>query len=217
MNKELKYVGYAVAAVALIKLIGKQPTVSGIGRRIRREYPKKKHTKIAGSKNDPQLYISTWGKYNSGSLDGAWFNLTDYDNYSEFMQAVRELHNDEDYPEYMIQDYENIPDGIIDNSGYYWITPEDFDRIKEIEELDETERRAYISYLSRTNGSGDIESFRDAFMGEFDSEYDYIDYCIEEGLFSQETILNHIDYQSLWNELEIGDNFYFDGEFIFQL
>lgn len=217
MNKELKYIGYAVAAVVLLKLMNKQPTVSGIGRRIRRQYPKKKHTKIAGSKQDPQLYISTWGKYNSGSLDGAWFNLTDYDDYSEFMRAVRELHKDEDDPEYMIQDYQGIPDGIIDNSGYYWITAEDFDRIKEIEELDETERRAYLSYLNATSGYGDIESFRDAFMGEFDSEYDYIDHCIEEGFFSQETLLNHIDYQSLWNELETGDNFYFDGEFIFQL
>lgn len=54
-------------------------------------------------------------------------------------------------------------------------------------------------------------------MGEFNSEWDYIDYCIDEGLFTQETLLNHIDYQSLWNELETGDNFYFDGEFIFQL
>lgn len=31
MNKELKYIGYAVAAVALLKLIDKQPNVSGIG------------------------------------------------------------------------------------------------------------------------------------------------------------------------------------------
>lgn len=157
MNKELKYIGYAVAAIALLKLMSKQTAVSGIGRRIRRQYPKKKHIKIAGSKYEPELYISTWGKYNSGNLKGAWFNLADYDNYSDFMRAVRELHKDEDDPEYMIQDYQGIPDGIIDNSGYYWITAEDFDRIKEIEELDETERRAYLSYLNATSGDGDIE------------------------------------------------------------
>ena len=62
----------------------------------------------------------------------------------------------------MIQDYQGIPDGIIDNSDII-DNSRRLDRIKEIEELDETERRAYVSYLNATSGYGDIESFREAF------------------------------------------------------
>ncbi|MEM1136615.1 MAG: antirestriction protein ArdA [Bacteroidota bacterium] len=53
-----------------------------------------------------QIYVGTYAKYNSGSLYGKWFKLRDYSNYQELLEAIRELHKDEQDPEFMFQDYE---------------------------------------------------------------------------------------------------------------
>lgn len=52
------------------------------------------------------IYVGTYKKYNEGSIYGEWLNLSDYSNYEELLQAMQELHQDEDDPEFMIQDYE---------------------------------------------------------------------------------------------------------------
>ena len=58
----------------------------------------------------PKIYVGTYAKYNDGSLDGKWVDLTEYSDYDEFLAAMHELHSDEDDPEFMVQDYENFPD-----------------------------------------------------------------------------------------------------------
>lgn len=61
-----------------------------------------KHEKI-------RIYVGTYGKYNSGSIAGAWLTLNNFKNESEFWAACRALHKDERDPEFMFQDYE-LPD-----------------------------------------------------------------------------------------------------------
>ena len=61
---------------------------------------------------NPSVYVGTWAKYNAGSIKGAWIALRDYSNYNEFMQACYDLHSDERDPELMIQDTEDMPDGM---------------------------------------------------------------------------------------------------------
>lgn len=53
---------------------------------------------------------STYARYNNGSLFGKWLDLSDYSDKDEFLEACRKLHKDEQDPEYMFQDYENIPE-----------------------------------------------------------------------------------------------------------
>lgn len=53
-----------------------------------------------------KLYVSTYAKYNSGSLAGAWLDLNDYPNADAFEKACRKLHRDERDPELMFQDYD---------------------------------------------------------------------------------------------------------------
>lgn len=36
------------------------------------------------------IYVGTYGKYNSGSLAGAWLNVNDYESEAEFYEACRE-------------------------------------------------------------------------------------------------------------------------------
>lgn len=52
------------------------------------------------------IYIGTYKKYNEGSLFGKWLNLSDYSDYDELLDAMKELHQDETDPEFMFQDYE---------------------------------------------------------------------------------------------------------------
>lgn len=58
------------------------------------------------------LYVGTYAKYNDGNLFGKWFDLTDFVDAEEFLDACYELHNDEDDPEFMFQDCEGIPDAL---------------------------------------------------------------------------------------------------------
>ena len=59
------------------------------------------------------VYVGTYGKYNNGSLSGAWLDLSDYSDKKEFYEACRKLHKDEEDAEYMFQDWENVPEGLI--------------------------------------------------------------------------------------------------------
>ncbi|NIJ52318.1 hypothetical protein FHS68_001474 [Dyadobacter arcticus] len=42
------------------------------------------------SENAPKIYVGTYGTYNSGSLFGKWFDLTDYAETKEFYQDCYE-------------------------------------------------------------------------------------------------------------------------------
>lgn len=46
------------------------------------------------------VYCSTYKKYNSGDLGGAWINLADYSSAKEFYTKCAEIHKDEREPEY---------------------------------------------------------------------------------------------------------------------
>ena len=61
--------------------------------------------------NGPRVYVGTYGKYNAGSLAGAWLDLSQFDNFDAFMKKCKEVHKDERDPEFMIQDVECWPDG----------------------------------------------------------------------------------------------------------
>jgi len=74
-----------------------------------------------------KVYVGTYAKYNSGSLDGAWLDLADYPTYDDFVRACRDIHRNEHDPEFMIQDYESFPDGF---NCTEWLGRQDFDDIK---------------------------------------------------------------------------------------
>lgn len=69
------------------------------------------------NKERPAVYCSTWAKYNSGSLKGAWLYLDDFQDADSFRDACIDLHKDEISPELFFQDSQNIPKGICPESG----------------------------------------------------------------------------------------------------
>lgn len=50
----------------------------------------------------PRIYVGTYAKYNDGSIDGKWIDISEYNTYEEFVDACRELHADEEDPEFMV-------------------------------------------------------------------------------------------------------------------
>lgn len=38
----------------------------------------------------PSFYVCTYHKYNCGSIDGKWLDLTDFDDRADFYEACRE-------------------------------------------------------------------------------------------------------------------------------
>lgn len=75
-----------------------------------------------------KCYVGTYGKYNNGDLFGKWLDLADYPTYSDFVQACKILHKGEYDPEFMIQDWENLPDGF---PAVEWIDEKSFNDLKE--------------------------------------------------------------------------------------
>ena len=56
--------------------------------------------------DEVKIYVGTYAKYNNGSIFGEWLTLGDYSDLEEFYEACRELHKDEEDPEFMFQDFE---------------------------------------------------------------------------------------------------------------
>lgn len=81
-----------------------------------------------------RVYVGTYGKYNAGSIAGKWVDLSDFKNYDQFVKACAEVHKDERDPEFMIQDYEGMPDGLACGE---WISREEFDDIRQAEAEEE--------------------------------------------------------------------------------
>ena len=44
----------------------------------------------AATLSEARVYVGTYGKYNNGSLFGAWLDLSDYSDKEDFYEACRE-------------------------------------------------------------------------------------------------------------------------------
>lgn len=92
--------------------------------------------------NEARIYVGTYAKYNDGSIFGKWFDLSDFSDKDDFMTACAELHKDEEDPEFMFQDWENIPDDLICES---WLSDNFFEVRDAIENLNNDEQEAFLS------------------------------------------------------------------------
>ena len=109
-----------------------------------------------------KVYVGTYKKYANGSINGAWIDLDDHLCKDDFLDACRELHGEEDDPEFMFQDWEGIPSGLISESH---ISPECWDVLEAYDEFSEDAVNAYC-YLF---GEWDKDKFQACYHGEFES------------------------------------------------
>lgn len=125
----------------------------------------------------PAVYCGTYNKYNNGSIAGAWMSLEDYSTPEEFFEACRELHKDEDDPEFMFQDFEGYPEGLYSES----MSLVDATRLFAWVKLDEADRELLEEYAdaigSRDDYTEDVEAVRDLLECRLDDirrQYDNI-------------------------------------------
>ncbi|MCF0069797.1 antirestriction protein ArdA [Dyadobacter sp. CY261] len=164
--------------------------------------------------NAPRIYVGTYGQYNSGSLFGKWFDLTDYTDLKEFLQDCFEFHRNELDPELMFQDWENIPDFLISECSLH---KQAFSYFVATGEMDDETAEAFEIYCKQINywpSNGNeledqIESFRENYRGYFggsmkDPELEYAYRYVEEtGLLSgvPQALERYFDYEAFAKDL----------------
>ena len=159
----------------------------------------KKIVKESEGGDAPRIYVGTYAKYNDGSIDGEWVDLTDFaHDYDGFVKHCREIHKDEKDPEFMIQDYEGFPRKWYHEAGLP--TEEEFDKIIEISELDDSEKNAYDAYLELDFSDDSIEAFREHYYGTYDGDYDLgMDFVDRFGM--PDNPEQYFDYESFGRDL----------------
>jgi antirestriction protein len=158
-----------------------------------------------------QVYVGTYAKYNAGSLEGKWLDLEDYADKSEFLAACAELHKDEADPEFMFQDYEGIPAGMIseshiDEEVWEWLA------------LDDDDKELLAVYRAEIDSDGTLEQAREAFQGKYKDEEDWAYEFMDstgglEGM--PENLRNYFDYAAYARDARLGGGINFvehDGE-----
>jgi len=167
---------------------------------------------------EAQVYVGTYRKYNEGSIFGEWLQLADYNNISEFYEACASLHHDEDDPEFMFQDYENIPQGLINES---WISFKIFDLLDEVQMLSTSEQEAFFIWCNNKHADFSKEGitdlvadFENDFIGEYNSEEDFARELVQETHNLSDFAEQYFDYEAYARDLFI-DSYWFDGGYVF--
>lgn len=140
----------------------------------------------------PRIYVGTYAKYNNGSIEGAWLDLEDYSDADAFEEACQSLHADEADPEFMYQDHEGIPEGMISESS---LSADFWDWV----ELDDDDRELLAVYRDSVDQSGDIEAARNAFMGQAASPAEWAEEFLNDtGELADvpEQLRSYIDFES---------------------
>lgn len=160
---------------------------------------------------DPGVYVGTYAKYNNGSIEGAWLNLTTFKSYDEFIEVAEILHNDEKDPELMIQDYSDFPE------KFYSESPDEdkFESIlKYIELCEKNDQEAVDAYLEWFD---DLESFEEKYEGEYDDEKDFAEHLINDLYNFQgvpEILIDYFDYERFAEEIFKYD-YVFENGYVF--
>lgn len=154
--------------------------------------------------DSPALYCGTYGKYNSGNFNGMWVSVSTFDSYDEFINFCKAIHADEEDPEIMFQDGENIPDSLCHES----MGEEEFNNLLKYCELcDEYSVEAVDDFLEFYSPD-DLDRMQDAYVGVYDSEEDFAEEIVSD-CYDLENMMGslacYFDYEKLARDLFISD------------
>lgn len=128
---------------------------------------------------DAALYVGTYNKYNNGSIAGKWVKLSQFSDAAKFLEYCAELHNDEEDPEFMYQDFEGFPDSFYSEA----MLESDLQKLFDFIDLSDDDREMLEMYCEATGediGELDVRSAQDAFHGTADSEAEFAERIAEE-------------------------------------
>ena len=155
--------------------------------------------------NKVSVYVGTYKKYNEGNIFGEWLTLGDYIDYEEFIQACKDLHEDEEFPELMFQDWE-CPDEL---RGFISEMSID-ENLFLLNDVEEDEEHVIAGEITEKR----IEEARDNYIGEFE-DYDALGrYFVEmNGVEVPESLKCYINYEDngrdIYYDLIEAGNYYF--------
>ena len=135
--------------------------VSGRSFPTEEEKQEHRHSMTSGS---PAVYVGTYHKYNCGSLNGMWVDISSFDSHREFIEFCLNLHANEHDPELMFQDYENFPSELYSECCF---DEETFDTIIEYANHDNLDA---LNVFLDCYGISEIDKFEEAYQGQFNSE-----------------------------------------------
>ena len=162
-----------------------------------------------------KLYVANLGKYNEGSLVGAWITLpVNEDELQTFL--TEEVGINEQYEECAIHDYETDIEGLKINE--YSNILELSDMAEAYENLSEDEQKVVESIVEWGYYAGEnsikeaIENVDDFRLNiDITNDEEYGNYIIEEGFMGEipENLIYYIDTEKLGRDTYInGDNYY---------
>lgn len=161
----------------------------------------------------PAIYVGTYHKYNNGSLAGAWLDLEQFSDYDDFIEICRLLHNDEEDPELMFQDFQGFPKCWYDESSM----EDNFDKILEYIQLDDDDKELVEEY-AEWSGEYNIEKARECFQGIYDSEEDFAEQMVSE-CYGLENIMGNLsyyfDYKKFARDLFMCDYYFSSNGYVF--
>lgn len=167
--------------------------------------------------NSPRVYVGTYHKYASGDLFGAWLDLDNYAGADEFLNACRELHKDEKDPEFMLQDYENMPAELYHESA----SVEQIASMIDYAALDDYDKEMIDAWLDIRSAEGSIsdmlEAAQDAFFCKVDDTSStawraVAEYCADEKLIEiPEHLWNYFDFEAYGRDLSMEMTMSADG------
>ena len=163
--------------------------------------------------SEARVYVGTYAKYAGGSIEGAWLNISDYDSLEDFLEACRELHEDEDQPEFMFQDWENIPSELISECGIDGAIFEVQDELYEYEEAPFLAWAEYNGWDIKKDPERAVDTFRDQYCGEWDSETSYAEQLFDE-LYLHDIpsyARSYINYEAFARDLFMYDYDHIEG------
>ncbi|HBI87023.1 MULTISPECIES: antirestriction protein ArdA [Sphingobacterium] len=168
---------------------------------------------------EARVYVGTFHKYSTGSLYGKWLELSDYYDIEEFYEACKELHADEEYPEFMYQDYENIPEDLINE---YCISANIFEVLDAVDRMDQDHKEPFLIWCDNLNRNlakeeiyDLISRFEEDYQGEYDDEEDFAREIVGELYDLPSIAKQYFDYEAFARDLFMTD-YWFDDGFVFR-
>lgn len=169
---------------------------------------------IANLDNEnPAIYVGTYAKYNNGNLAGEWLDLTTFANAEDFAEVLRIMHRDEKDPEFMAQDFCNMPESLY----HECFTADDFENVqKYIAAVEECGNRDAVDAYVDNYGIEYLDDFADKYQGEYQSEEDYAQQLFDDCYAGEmpEFARRYFDIAAFARDLFICDYDFVDG-FVF--
>lgn len=152
----------------------------------------------------PRIYVGTYKKYNEGDLSGKWVDLTEFDNEDDFYTYCYKLHDDEDDPQLMFQDFEYFPEEFYSECSIS-------DDLWEWLELDDDQQEIVWAYIECFgNNSNTLESYEDAYHGYYDTFQDFVRELFDETNEIPSHLESYIDYEAVERDYRFDFSFH-DG------